>query len=63
VGSVFNTDSRGGQIANDRAMILDFDAVAGQEIASHIAEDDHFGGANGAVDVSVLSDGEPVVAQ
>ena len=42
VRAVLNHDARGGQIADHRAILLDFDAVAGAQIALDAAVDDDF---------------------
>ena len=42
IRAVFNHDARGGQIPNDRAILLDFDAVARSQIALYTAIDDDF---------------------
>src|SRR6267378_3552823 len=44
IGAVFDHDARGGQVANDRAILLDFDAVLGAKIALHVPVDHHFAG-------------------
>src|SRR3984893_11619954 len=42
IRAVLNHDARGGQIANDRAILLDFEAVAGTQITLYAAIDDDF---------------------
>src|SRR5260221_124616 len=60
---VLDHDSRIGQVAHDRAVLLDFDATAGQETALPLSEDDYLGGGNFAIDARVLPDSQPVLAQ
>src|SRR5258707_6296330 len=44
IGAVFDHDARGGQVADDRAILLDFDTVLGAKIALHVPVDHHFAG-------------------
>src|SRR6266478_4839858 len=44
IGAVFDHDARGGQVADDRAILLDFDTVLGAKIALHVTVDHHFAG-------------------
>src|SRR5579859_2510521 len=46
MGAVLDADAGGGNIADDRAVGFDIDAVAGVEIADDFAVDHHFPGAN-----------------
>src|SRR4029077_9703970 len=39
IGAVFDHDARGGQVTDDRAILLDFDAVLGTKISLHVAID------------------------
>src|SRR6266478_768707 len=44
VGAVFDHDARGGQVADDRAIFLDFDAILGAKISLHVAVDHNLTG-------------------
>src|SRR6267154_3774835 len=64
VSAVFDHDARGGQIADHRAIFLDFNAVLGAKISLHVAVDHYFagndvsshrgGGANGQLPLGEL---------
>src|SRR5207237_5593272 len=42
VGAVLDHDARGGKVADDRAVFLDFNAVFRAKIALHVSIHDHF---------------------
>src|SRR5260370_24752771 len=48
IGAVFDHDARGGQVADDRAILLDFAAVLGAKIALHVPVNPHFPGNDAA---------------
>src|SRR5258705_1070180 len=61
--SVFNADTRRGNVADDRAIALDVDTVASVHIADHFSVDDNFARVDLRSELRRGSDGESVAAQ
>jgi len=58
MGAVFDANPGGGNVAGDRAVTLDVDAIAGIEIADNFAVDDNFAGMNFGVEDGAGANGE-----
>src|SRR5580658_8326864 len=62
-GAVFNGDAGGDNVAGQRAVAADIHAVAGGEIATHLAEDHDFAGVDVGCDYAVAADGDAVAGE
>src|SRR5580700_2441666 len=58
MSAIFDADASGGNVADDRAVGLDVDAVAGIEVADDFAKHDHFAGMNLGIEHGRGADGE-----
>jgi len=61
-GSVFDTDARGLNIADDCAVFLDLHAIVGIDVAGNFAEDDQFARRNFRIQLAAATDGETMAA-
>jgi len=62
-GAVFNGDAGCDNVAGERAVTANIDAVAGSEIATDFAEHDDFTGIDVGGDYAVASDGDAVAGE
>ncbi len=58
VRAIFDHDARGGQLAEDRTIFFDLDAVASTQIALDLAVDEDLGGQDVGGDLGAGADGE-----
>ena len=58
MGAIFDADARGGNVADDRAIGLDVDAIAGVDVADDFAKHDDFAGMNFRSEHGRGADGE-----
>ena len=59
-GAVFDADARRLDIADHRAVLLDFNAIGGIDIAGDFAEDDQFARGNFGIQDAAAADGKAV---
>src|SRR6266849_10271696 len=58
VGAVLDANARRGNITDDRAILLDVNAAAGQDVADDFAVDDHIASMNFGMELSCRAYGE-----
>ncbi len=63
VGAVFDADAGGGNVADDRAIRLDVNAVPRMDVADYLAIDDYFAGVNFGIELGCRTYRELVAAQ
>ena len=63
IGAVFDADARRRDVAGDRAVLLDLDAVAGVKIARQVAVDDHFASPNFRAQLAGAADREALAIE
>ena len=63
VGAVLDGDAGGGDVPGEGAFAADVDAVAGMDVAAHLAEHDDFAGGDVGGDLAVAADGDAVAGQ
>src|SRR5579871_5220226 len=56
VGALFDADARGGDVADHFAVLLDFHAIAGLQVAGDVAVDDHFARADFGIELRRAAD-------
>jgi hypothetical protein len=60
-GPVFDTDARGGDVADKFRILADIDLVARLHSPLHLAEDDHIAGFNAGLNSAIGPDGDLIV--
>src|SRR5581483_861623 len=61
--TIFDGDALGGYVAGERAFAADVDAIAGRDIAAHLAKHHNLAGGNVGSHLTVTADGETVAGQ
>src|SRR2546426_2643272 len=63
MGAILDADPRGGNVAGDRAVLLDVHPAAGVHVAHYLAGDDHFARVNFGIELGGGADDQFMAAQ